>query len=197
MPNKVEDQALWGRLLRPLVVVLGLGICVTSGLAAWQCAAPLSAPALFPFAQTWYARARASVTPAEGIDDAQKATKLAPAHAENWMMLAYQYSRADRGVSPRVIAAVRQSYTASPLDVDVSLYRLSFIFYAWSALPQDVRDLARNEAREFGQTTDGQNFLNANVRTIADDRGRLEFAIITMIAHYQWDGMNQKYQKNR
>lgn len=196
MPNKVEDQALWARLLRPLLVVTGLGVCVACGLAAWQRAEPLSAPVLFPFAETWYARAVASATPAEGVADAQTAVKLAPAGAENWMLLAYQYGRADRGVTPRVTAAVRQSYTASPLDLDVSAYRLSFIFHVWPALPQDIRDLALNEAQQFGPTGKGSLFLEANVPTIADDRARLQFAVITMIARQQRDAMNQKLQKN-
>ena len=135
MPNKVEDQALWGRLLRPLVVVLGLGVCVACGLAVWQRSAPLTAPTLFPFSETWYAKAMASATPAEGIADTQKAIKMAPARAENWMLLAYQYSRADNATSPRVISAIRQSYIASPLDVDVSAYRLSFLFHVWPDLP--------------------------------------------------------------
>ncbi len=197
MPNKVEDQALWPRLLRPFVAVLGLGVCVACGLAAWQRMAPLSAPTLFPFSETWYDRAVASATAKEGIDDAQKAISLAPARAGNWMLLAYQYSRADRGVSPRVIAAVRQSYTASPLDLDVSAYRLSFIFHTWSALPQDIRDLAVNEAQQFGPSTKGLQFLNANVPTINDSRARLQFAIITVIANQQFSALIQKHQNGQ
>jgi len=196
MPNKVEDQALWGRLLRPLVIVLSLVVCATSGLAAWQRAAPLAAPTLFPFSETWYAKASAATSPAEGIEDAQKAIKLAPARAENWMLLAYQYSRADNTISPRVIAAMRQSYVASPLDVDVSPYRLSFAFNAWTALPDDVRDAARNEARQYGQTGNGQVFLHQAVPTIADSRARLEFAVITMITRNQFAQAMQKLQKN-
>ena len=197
MPNKVEDQALWGRLLRPLVIVLGLGVCVACGLAAWQRSAPLTAPTLFPFSETWYAKATASATPAEGIADALKAIKLAPARAENWMLLAYQYSRADDGISPRVLSAIRQSYIASPLDVNVSAYRLSFLFQVWSNLPDDLRDQARNEAREYASTTEGGlNFMRKAVPTITDSRARLEFAVITMLAHYQLDQMIQKQLKN-
>jgi hypothetical protein len=197
MPNKVEDQALWGRLLRPFIIVLGLAVCVASGLAAWQRAAPLTAPALFPFSETWYAKAMAATAPVEGVADAQMAIKLAPARAENWMLLAYQYSRADRGISPRVIAAIRQSYIASPLDVDVSAYRLTFLFNAWPALPDDLRDQARNEARQFASNSErGLNFLRQAVPTIADSRTRLEFAIMTVIAHHQLDLVVQKNQKD-
>ncbi len=196
MPNKVENQALWGRLLQPLVIALGVGVCATCALAGWQRAAPLSAPALFPFSETWYARAMAAATPAEGIADTQKAIKLAPANAQNWMLLAYQYNRADRTLSPRVIEAIRQSYTVSPLDLDVSAYRLSFIFHAWSALPRDIHDDAVNEAQQFGQMGRGVLFLNANVPTITDERARLQFAVITLIARHQFDLMIQKYQKN-
>jgi len=196
MPNKVEDQALWGRLLRPLVIVLGLLVCVTSGLAAWQRAAPVSAPTLFPFSETWYAKASVAASPAEGIADAQKAIKLAPARPENWMLLAYQYSRADNAISPRVTAAIRQSYVASPLDADMSAYRLNFIFHAWPALPDDVRDSARNEAQQYGQTGNGQVFLHKAVPAIADSRARLEFAVITMIARNQFIQAMQKLQKN-
>ena len=195
MPNKVEDQALWGRLVRPFIVALGLGACVTCGLAAWQRSAPLSAPSLFPFSETWYAKAVAAASPTDGIAAAQKAIKLAPARPENWMLLAYQYSRADHGISPRVAAAVRQSYVASPLDVDVSAYRLDFIFHVWPGLPDDVRDLAKNEAQQFGTTGDGQVFLSKAVPTIGDDRARLQFAIITMIARHQYELASQKLQK--
>ena len=197
MPNKVDNQVLWATLARPLVAVLGLGIAVTCGLAAWQRAAPLTAPTLFPFAETWYAKSAASVTPAEGIADARKAIGLAPINAGNWMLLAYQYSRADRGVSPRVVAAVRQSYAASPLALDVSAYRLSFIFNAWQVLPDDVRDLARDEARQFSTTGVGLVFLNRAVPTIADDRARLEFAVITVVGRNQLYEMNLKLQKNQ
>lgn len=197
MPNKVEDQALWARLLRPVVVVMALGACVTCGLAAWQRTAPLSAPAIFPFSETWYDRAAASATPAEGIADAQKAIKLAPARAGNWMLLAYQYSRADRAASPRVIAAVRQSYVASPLDLDVSAYRLSFIFHVWPSLPQDIRDLAINEAQQFGPSPRGMQFMQANVPTITDSRARLQFAVVALIARQQHDMMTQKLQSNQ
>ena len=196
MPNKVEDQALWGRLLRPLIVAMGLGACVACGLAAWQRMEPLSAPALFPFSETWYDRAMASATPAQGIADAQMAIRLAPARAGNWMLLAYQYSRADRGASARVLSAIRQSYTASPLDLDVSPYRLSFIFHVWPYLPQDIRDLAVNEAQQYGPTGRGLQFMTATVPTIADDRARLQFAIIALIAHQQYDATVQKLQKH-
>ncbi len=197
MPNKVDNQVLWATLARPLVAVLGLGIAVTCGLAAWQRAAPLTAPTLFPFAETWYAKSAAATTPAEGIADAQMAIRLAPINAGNWMLLAYQYNRADRGVSPRVVQAVRQSYAASPLAAEVSAYRLSFVFNAWQGLPEDLRDLARDEARQFGTTGIGQRFLSRAVPTIADDRARLEFAVITLIGHIQYEAMIRGYQKSQ
>ncbi len=197
MPNKVENQVLWAALARPLVAVLGLGIAVTCGLAAWQRAAPLTAPTLFPFAETWYAKSLASTNPNEGIADAQMAIRLAPIHAENWMLLAYQYRHADGAVTPRVVQAVRRSYAASPLAVDVSPYRLSFVFNAWQGLPEDVRDMAQDEARQFGATGTGINFLNQTVPTIADDRVRLEFAVIALVGHNQYNEMNLKLQKTQ
>ena len=127
----------------------------------------------------------ATTTLAEGEADAREAIRLAPTHAENWMLLAYQYTLADRGTSPRVIAAVRQSYAASPLAQDVSAYRLSFVFRGWSSLPSDVQDLARDEARQFGTTNAGQVFLQKAVPAITDQKARFEFAVITMVAGFQ------------
>ena len=196
MPKAGDKQVFWATLARPLTVALGFGVCVTCGLAAWQRLAPLSAPSLFPFAETWYAKSAAATTPAVGVADAQKVIELAPTHAENWMLLAYQYSLADHDVSPRVIAAVRQSYAVSPLDQDVSAYRLSFIFNVWPKLPDDVRDLAREEARQFGVTGTGLTFMRQAVPTIRDDRARFEFAVITMMDHVQADEMSDKQQKH-
>jgi len=186
MPSKGDKQVLWAILARPLLAVFGLAVCVTCGLAAWQRMAPLSAPSLFPFSETWYEKSVAAATPAEGVADARQAIKLAPTRAENWMLLAYQCSRADHGVSPRVVGAVRQSYAASPLSQDVSAYRLSFIFNAWPGLPDDVRDMAKEEARQWASTSTGLVFLQKTVPTIADEKAHLEFAVITMVAHMQF-----------
>ncbi len=186
MPKKVEDQALWARLMRPLAVVFGLAVCVACGLAAWQRNAPLSAPTLYPFSETWYAKSMAATAPTDGVADAQTAIRLAPARAENWMLLAYQYSRTDRGITPRVVAAVRQSYAVSPLAYEVTAYRLTFIFNAWTKMPQDVRELGRIEARQYGTTSKGLAFLVQTVPTIVDPRAHLEFAVMTMIAQTQF-----------
>ena len=192
MPSKVEDKALWAVLLPPVMVAFGVMVCVACGLAAWQRAAPLSAPSLFPFSETWYDKSVAAATPAEGVTDAQMAVKLAPARAENWMLLAYQCSRADRGVSPRVISAVRQSYAVGPLTPEVSAYRLGFIFNAWPGLPQDIHELARSEAQEFGTTGGGFLFLLRTAPTIRDPQARLEFTMVAMIARFQYNQLNQK-----
>ncbi len=192
MPSKVEDKALWAVLLPPAVVALGAAVFVACGLAAWQRAAPLSAPTLFPFSETWYDKSVASATPDEGVADAQMAAKLAPARAENWMLLAYQCSRADHGVSPRVISAVRQSYAVGPLTFEVSGYRLNFIFNAWSQLPQDVHELARSEAHEFGTTGGGMLYLLQTAPTIRDPQAHLEFSMIAMIAKFQYSQKNPR-----
>jgi hypothetical protein len=192
MPNKVEDKALWAVLLPPVVMALAAIVCVACGLAAWQRAAPLSAPTLFPFSETWYDKSVAAAAPAEGVTDAQMAVKLAPARAENWMLLAYQCRRADRGVSPRVISAVRQSYAVGPLTPEVSAYRLGFIFTTWPSLPQDIHELARYEAQEYGTTGSGLTFLLRTVPTIRDPRAHLEFAMVAMIANFQYNQWKQK-----
>jgi len=182
MPNKVENQALWALLIRPAAVLFSVGVCIACGLAAWQWAAPLTAPALFPFSETWYARSLAARTPADGIDDARTAIRLAPVRAENWMLLAYQYARADRTTSARVVAAVRQSYAVSALAYEVTPYRLSFVFNAWADLPADVHDNARAEARLYATTAKGLRFLMETAPTIADPRAHLEFGLLTLVA---------------
>jgi len=186
MPNKVENKALWALLMRPVVVLAAAGVCIACGLAAWQWAAPLDAPPLFPFSETWYARSLAAKTPADGIDDARAAIRLAPVRAENWMLLAYQYAHADHGTSARVIAAIRHSYADSALAYDVTPYRLTFIFNAWPDLPPDIRDDARAEARLYATTGKGLHFLGIIVPTISDPRAHLEFGLLVLVArnHY-------------
>jgi hypothetical protein len=182
MPNKVENKALWALLMRPVVALVAAGVCIACGLAAWQWAAPLDAPPLFPFSETWYARSLAAKTPADGIDDARSAIRLAPVRAENWMLLAYQYARADRGTSARVVAAVRQSYAVSALSYEVTPYRLSFVFKVWANLPADIQDDARAEARQYATTSKGLRFLEAAAPTISDARARLEFGLLALVA---------------
>jgi hypothetical protein len=81
------------------------------------------------------------------------------------------------------------------LTQDVSAYRLSFIFNAWPDLPEDVHDMAREEARQFGTTHTGLVFLQKTVPTIADAKARLEFAVIAMVGRWQFLEMINKSQK--
>jgi hypothetical protein len=182
MPSKADELPLWSKALRPVVDALALAACVACGLAAWQMSAPLTAPTIFPFAETWYAKSVAASTPAEGVADAQKAIVLASKRPENWMLLAYQLSRVDNAMSSRVVGAIRKSYDVSPLAPGVSAYRLGFIFLAWPQMPQDIRSMARSEATQFGATGKGMMFLRENVSTIPDRQSRLEFAAIAMVA---------------
>ena len=185
MPSKGQDKVVWASVVRPAVAGLGGVVCLACGLAAWQWAAPLSAPMLFPFAETWYAKSTAAVQPAEGIADAQKAVKLAPASGQYWMLLAYQYSRADHAMSPRAIAAIRQSYAVAPLAPTVTDYRLELIFSTWTVLPQDIRDLAQYEAEQYATTDLGRTFLHKTVPSITDTRERLLFKVICFAAEAQ------------
>ncbi len=186
MPSKAENRNLWAIMLRPLVAAMGIMTCAVCCLAAWQWTAPLSAPTLFPFSQTWYAKAAVAATPDAGVADAQMAAKLSPASAENWMVLAYQLSRADHGISPRVVAAIRQSYQASQLAPLASAYRLSFIFNAWSSLPSDIHELARHEAQAYGTSVEGLTFLVQTAPAISDPRARLEFGMLALAAKSQF-----------
>ncbi len=185
MPTKAKDIPLWSRFVPPAVIAIGVATVAGCGLGAWQWGAPTTAPTVYPFAETWYSKSLAATTPAEGIADARKATLLQPYAPENWMLLAYQYSVADQGVSPRVIAAVRQSYAVSALKVDASEYRLGFIFRYWKQMPADVREMAKTETRTFASIGRGITFLHESIPTIADPHDRLELGVMAMAAYGQ------------
>jgi len=62
---------------------------------------------------------------------------------------------------------------------------LSFIFSTWSVLPQDIREDARFEARQYATTWKGMNFLLNAAPSIADRRAHMEFELLAWSAQRQ------------
>lgn len=160
-------------------------------MAAWQFAAPLSAPVVFPFSETFYARAvdsAAAGKSAEALAWADKATHASPARAENWVLLAYVYETIDRRISPRVIDTMRKSYEVGPLAFEAHDFRLSQVFGNWDQYPSDIQRLAFAEAKTYGQDLySGRVRLESMLPTIRNPRGHFVLGVIIVTAKTQQD----------
>lgn len=181
--------------MRYVISALSFCVAVAAALAAWQWNDPLKAPLVFPLSETFYARSAAATTPKDRIDWALKATKTAPARAENWMLLTHAYHTADAELSPRTLEALKHSYAVAPLSPDVHDWRLSYAFSNWSALPADVRSDALREARVYATRPSGMRFLRALPATVADADGR--FAIASVILARQTEQRSRSLESRR
>ncbi|MDV6331078.1 hypothetical protein [Asticcacaulis sp. 201] len=147
-------------------------------VAFWQAALPLSGPIVFPFSETYYARATASPSPADKIIWAQKAVDAAPRRAENWLLLAYAYQSVDHTVSPRAIGALRQSYSVAPFSPDAHDGRLQVVFSNWGAIPADIRRTAIREANLYVTREAGLTFMKKLAPTLHDANAKFAANLI-------------------
>lgn len=173
----------WDRFARPAIAVFAGTTAILCGLGAWQQLAPLSAPTIFPFSETYYVRAARAADPAIAIAYANKAITAAPERAENWVLLAYTYQKADHHMSPRVVQALRQSYVVSALSNDAHDFRLSEVFGNWPAMPDDIRGQAITEARMYVNQPKGQALLSHLQATVPDLGARLTLGMIQFEFH--------------
>ena len=173
----------WDRFVRPAIAALAGATAIVCGLGAWQQLAPLSAPTIFPFSETYYVKAAHAQAPAAIIAYADKAIAVAPARAENWVLLAYAYQKADHHLSPRALSALRQSYVVSALSNDAHDFRLSEIFANWPVMPDDIRGQAITEARMYVDQPKGQALLSHLQATVPDLGARLTLGMIQFEFH--------------
>ncbi len=182
----MKTTTFWTRPIRYGLAVLSLGGATLCGLAGWQLAAPLAAPTLFPFSETYTTKAIAATTDTERLKWSELAIKVSPARAENWTLLAYAYQMADHGFSPRAIDALRHSYIIGPLSPDAHEWRLSYIFNNWSLLPADLKLQAAQELTTYMTRTSGMSFFYQNLRkNVTDPQGRLMMATMIMSKQMQ------------
>lgn len=171
-----------------IVAILGL-------LASWQMGNPLAVPAFFPFSETYFARTIAAKQPAEAIAMAEKAVRVAPGRAENWVLLAYAYQTHDMALSDRVLGALRKSYVVGALSPDAHDWRLQYVFSNWSLMPQDLRRLAMAEAEAYTERYAGREFIKDLVPTVSDPNGRLALGMV--IVTYQSTKRYEREQAER
>jgi len=163
---------------RVTLAALSFAVAVACGLGAWQLAAPLSAPAVFPFSETYYVRSAAARQPAEGILWARKAIEVAPARPENWLLLAHAYQTADGYLSARVVEAIRRSYAVGPLSPNAHEWRLAYVYGSWGAMPRDIQMSARNEIQTYSTRQAGKVFLRKLLAMTTDPDARLGLGVL-------------------
>ncbi len=161
------------------LVIAGAGVvaAVAFGLGAWQVAAPVTAPLVFPLSETYSARTLETASADEKVVWAKKAIKVAPARAENWLLLAYAYHTADKKLTPRVIDAIRQSYAVAPLSPDAHDWRLSYIYQNWALLPKDVHQEANAEVLQYLRRDTGRKYIRSLIPQVRDPGARLSLAV--------------------
>lgn len=165
---------------RVTLAALSFAVAGACGLGAWQLAAPLSAPAVFPISETYYVRSVAARQPAEAIGWAQRAIKVAPARAENWLLLAHAYQTADGNLSDRVVGAIRTSYAVGPLSSNAHEWRLAYVYGSWDSMPRDVQMAARNEILAYSTREAGKAYLRKLLAQTNDPDARLGLAALML-----------------
>ncbi len=158
---------------RLTLAAVSLAVAVACGLGAWQMAAPLSAPAIFPFSETFYVRSVSARQPQEAVRWAARATEVAPARPENWLLLAHACHTADGYLSPRVVAAIRRSYAVGALSPNAHEWRLAYVYTNWGAMPRDIQISARNEILTYSTRGAGKAYLRKLLAMTTDPDARL------------------------
>ncbi|WP_443749071.1 hypothetical protein [Asticcacaulis solisilvae] len=158
---------------RVTLAAVSLAVAVACGLGAWQLAAPLSAPAVFPFSETFYVRSAAAQKPADAIGWALRATQVAPARPENWLLLAHAYHVADGYLSTRTVNAIRTSYAVGALSPNAHEWRLAYVYTNWGAMPRDIQVSARNEILTYSTRGAGRAYLRKLLAMTTDPDARL------------------------
>ncbi len=165
---------------RVTLAAVSLAIAVACGLGAWQLSAPLSAPAIFPFSETFYVRSVSAKTPAEALQWAREAVETAPARPENWLLLARANQMQDGYVSPRVVTALRRSYAVGALAPNAHEWRLAYVYTNWGALPRDLQMSARNEILVYSTRGAGKAYLRPLLAMTTDPDARLALGLLTL-----------------
>lgn len=127
------------------------------------------APALL--APSFEARARAAIidpTLSAGAAEANDAALArAPMTAESWTRKAYLRYLETGKVDERAAKDMMMSYAVSPLDPDISRWRIRFLFENWTTLPPDLRALALTELKNFAHFHKGSGALASSIQNPA------------------------------
>ena len=163
---------------RITLAAVSFAIAIACALAAWQLAAPLSAPAIYPFSETFYVRSASATGPAEAMKWARRAVDVAPGRPENWLLLARAAQMQDGYVSARVVAALRRSYVSGPFSPNAHEWRLAYVYMNWGALPRDVQIRARNEILVYSTRVSGRFYLRKLLAMTTDPDARLGLGLL-------------------
>lgn len=164
---------------RVILAAVSFAIAVACGLAAWQWAAPLSAPVIFPFSETYYVQSVSAQDSAQAQLWARRALQVAPARPENWLLLARACQMQDGYVSARVVDAIRKSYAIAPLSPNAHEWRLAYVYTNWGAMPRDIRLSARNEILTYSTRGAGKAYLRRLLAMTVDPDARLGLGLLS------------------
>ncbi|MBW8733860.1 MAG: hypothetical protein JF571_06070 [Asticcacaulis sp.] len=174
----MAETSLHAIAARVTVAAVSLAIAVACGLGAWQLAAPLSAPVVFPFSETFYVRSAAAQEPAAALKWARRAIDVAPARPENWLLLARACQMQDGYVSARVVGAIRKSYAVGALSPNAHEWRLAYVYTNWAAMPRDVQLSARNEILTYSTREAGKAYLRKLLAMTTAPEARLGLGVL-------------------
>jgi hypothetical protein len=158
-------------------------VTVTAGLAGWLQLSPsgAGAPQILPLAPVHLRTAEAllDAQPSPGPAGGKRAAReieaaLAeePGRAGAWLDLAAARRLEDGGYSPRVLQALRTSYSVGPLDPSVSYWRLRFAYGDWPDLPEELRTSVLRETDALWSTPDSREALKALPSAVDNPAGR-------------------------
>jgi hypothetical protein len=173
---------------RVTLAAVSFSVAVACGLAAWQLMAPLSAPVIFPFSETFYVRSVSATQPAEAMKWARRAVDVAPGRPENWLLLARASQMQDGYVSARVVTALRRSYAAGAFSPNAHEWRLAYVYMNWAALPRDIQVSARNEILVYSTRVAGRFYLRKLFAMTTDTDARLGLGLL-MFRRQTEDGL--------
>lgn len=182
MPRTLSDTYAFSLKygLRYGLAIAASVLCLLCLTASLQFSKPATAPIVLPFSESFYAHALDTPDKTDSLKLAERATRASPNRAENWMLLAFARHQADRAISPRVLAALRQSYVVGPLSPDAHDWRLRYVFSNWSLMPQDLKTSAVSEADAYLIRFSGAAYLKQLPRKLPDAEGRMALGLVLL-----------------
>jgi len=181
MTSTLSKHALVAALATASLVVVVLGGLMLCGML-W----PLSpvgafAGSVLPITEVDQARADQSLSPARGAPNwalAERETwrelKVAPTRTVPWMRLAYIDAKRNGGrLTAAGLGDLERSYTFSPYDRDIGVWRLAFLYEHWDELNPIVRKAALEETAGLWGLPSRQAQLRQFPARISNPAGRL------------------------
>ena len=148
------------------IIIIGAIICTISASTAYNL---IGFPNVFGLAEPYIGDAEVTENNASKIMLAQKAIKVAPHRAQNYVALSKYYISEDNGFSKRALDTLRTSYKIAPFSSYASEDRIELIFRNWNKIPPDLKQLAQDEASHFATRIYGTKFLKRILLTLPSD----------------------------